>query len=156
MPKRPIAAAAAGVLAMGMLSAAPQTPTPPATPAQPPADRIVITGMIPVPAVGAGAPYHSVTELGRMGTDAKQEYSRATHDIRLASESDACRDPKDTNVMSRPKAPTPETAGQHTTFHARIAGASLNMLAHPVEFVWTTPTAHQVFPLSADLSWGAL
>jgi hypothetical protein len=112
MPKRPIAAAA-GVLAMGMLSATPQTPTPPAIPAQPPADRIVITGMIPVPAVGAGAPYHSVTELGRMGTDAKQEYSRATREIRLASESDACRDPKDTNVMSRPKAPTPETAGQH-------------------------------------------
>ncbi|MEP7210905.1 MAG: hypothetical protein ABI740_08720 [Alphaproteobacteria bacterium] len=126
MQKRLICAAA-GVLAMSVFTAVAQTPpvspsVPPSAPAPTPApaapppaptDRIVITGMIPVPVVGAGAPYHSVTELGQMSAVAKQEYSQATHDVRLASESDACRDPKDINVMARPKAPTPDTIGQH-------------------------------------------
>jgi hypothetical protein len=35
-----------------------------------------------------------------------------------------------------------EASGQHTAFHARIAGPILNVLAGSVEFVRATPTTH--------------
>ncbi|HVY88915.1 MAG TPA: hypothetical protein VG942_08610, partial [Hyphomonadaceae bacterium] len=49
-------------------SAAPQLPEPPSG-----RDRVVITGMVPIPNVGAGAPYHSPEELAALSEKTQKD-----------------------------------------------------------------------------------
>jgi hypothetical protein len=42
-----------------------------------------------------------------------------------------------------------EAAGQHAAFHAGIAGPALDVLAHAVAFVRTTPATHRFPPAQA-------
>jgi hypothetical protein len=95
-----LAAALASALTVSALAQqAPQTPpsqTPSQTPladqAASPGNRVRVTGMIPPPDVGAGAPYHSPEEISEIASTASRAAISANADSRTAGRSDACRD----------------------------------------------------------------
>ncbi|HEV7691101.1 MAG TPA: hypothetical protein VGO52_09775 [Hyphomonadaceae bacterium] len=99
-----LAGAAAGLLSLGALAQqAPPSPTQPAgqptagqTPlseqAASPGNRVRVTGMIPPPDVGNGAPYHSPEEITEIASTAQRDAVAANSDSRTAGRSDACRD----------------------------------------------------------------
>jgi hypothetical protein len=67
-------------------------------------DRVVVTGEVPVPRVGEGAPYHSVAEIEALSEAAQKDQVKATNNFRLAAASGVCRDPLLPSAMlpSRP------------------------------------------------------
>lgn len=86
-----LAAACASALSLAAVAQqAPQTPL--AEQAASPGNRVRVTGMIPPPDVGPGAPYHSPEELGEIASSAARAASDANGSSRTAGRSEACKD----------------------------------------------------------------
>lgn len=96
-------AAAVALACLAPFAMAQQAPpaAPAATVATPPAsDRVVVTGEVPVPNVGAGAPYHSAQEIETITSQAQASYNKSIENERRAWDSEACESPFSTNVMN--------------------------------------------------------
>ncbi len=81
---------AAFISGLTFSAAAQQAPVPSVQQEKP--DVVVITGMIPPPDVGQGAPYHSPQEIKLIATAAQRDAVTATIDGRTAGRSAACKD----------------------------------------------------------------
>jgi hypothetical protein len=93
-----LAAACIGLPLCALAQQAPAAAQPPATQtplseqAASPGNRVRVTGMIPPPDVGKGAPYHSPEEITEIASTAKRDANAANSHSRTAGRSDACRD----------------------------------------------------------------
>lgn len=95
-----------------------ETPTAPAAAATPstpaPAsqtDRVTVTGRIPVPKVGEGAPYHSAEDLNVLSERAQEAAAEMDRDVAVASDSPTCADPMRPSFRNPPRSAQTRNAG---------------------------------------------